>query len=522
MRNFSYKPLLFTTTMRNPLRMGMFLNVLLQHDGEILNSDLAEKICGEIIQKGLYCPTKGTKALLNKMKNTPHLLTKTEIKEILQSNPQDHMEGGFPKGWPSRFHTFYSLPMELGFVLCQMEKAILFSDLGKEFAGDGNSDTEQSIFLNALVKYQRNNPFRSVLNKNAPFVLLLDTIMHLNAKSKSKNEKEKGIAIRELPILLYWKDADADKLSDKILQLRQQHGHNTSDEVILDICQNEIMEGKDIKRNPHSIMRDYPDDFVRKMRLTGLITLRGGGRFVDINHNEIKKIQYVLEKYSQYSEYDTREDYFNYMSSRDDYLFGIQSKKVSRDQKENMLCKWAQVFSKGKIQLELSILCNRKQQSKDAILKIMPAPVRLEFLAALAIKSALPKIRVIPNYPIDDEGLPTSTAPGVNDTGDIECFENKSGVLLEVTLLEGASQTKNETWPIDRHLKKFQEKAAGAACCFVAPSIHIDTVKQIKFLKHEYKRIIVPKTIENFIAHVYAAEHLYGKEKSLLKDSDIK
>lgn len=456
------------------------------------------------------------------MRKTPHHLTNAEIKSILKNNPQNHMEGGFPKGWPSRFNTFYSLPMEFGFVLYGMDKKISFSDIGKDFANADHPDNEQAIFLNALVKYQRNNPFRSVLNKNAPFVLLLDVIKHINAKRKRKGATEIGIAIRELPLLLYWKDADADGLSDRIMQLRQQHGHNPSDEIILDICYKEIMGGKNIKRDNRSIMKDYPDDFIRKMRLTGLITLRGGGRYVDINHNEIKKIRYILEKYSQYSECNSREDYFQYMSSKDDYLLGIKSKKIGRNKKEQMLKKWANQFDSEQIKHEIRILCNSKQLSSNPIFRIMADPVRLEFLAALAVKSALPKVTVIPNYPIDDEGLPTSTAPGAGDTGDIECFEGKRGMLLEVTMLEGAAQTKNEIWPIDRHLEKFQEKDAKAVCCFVAPSIHTDSTKQIDWIRYQYKRIIIPKTLESFVTCTYAANRLYGKVTALLKDNNIK
>jgi len=48
--------------------------------------------------------------------------------------------------------------------------------------------------------------------------------------------------------------------------------------------------GGDFKKfEAKSIMVEYPDEFIRKMRLTGLISLRGGGRFIDINQNEIEK-----------------------------------------------------------------------------------------------------------------------------------------------------------------------------------------------------------------------------------------
>ena len=57
-RNLEYKPLLYTTTMRNPGRLKFMLYVLKQFEGQILNDNLATKICGEAIRYGLYRPMK--------------------------------------------------------------------------------------------------------------------------------------------------------------------------------------------------------------------------------------------------------------------------------------------------------------------------------------------------------------------------------------------------------------------------------------------------------------------------------
>ncbi len=59
------------------------------------------------------------------------------------------------------------------------------------------------------------------------------------------------------------------------------------------------MNGEFKKFKPKSVMVDYPDEFIRKMRLTGLISLRGGGRFIDINKNEQEKVDYILKNYSK-------------------------------------------------------------------------------------------------------------------------------------------------------------------------------------------------------------------------------
>jgi len=49
-RQSEYKPLLFTTTLRNPERLKWFLAVLKEYDGQILDDKLAKKIAGEIIR----------------------------------------------------------------------------------------------------------------------------------------------------------------------------------------------------------------------------------------------------------------------------------------------------------------------------------------------------------------------------------------------------------------------------------------------------------------------------------------
>ena len=65
-------------------------------------------------------------------------------------------------------------------------------------------------------------------------------------------------------------------------------------------------------------------------------------------------------------------------------------------------------------------------QSKDELLKLLSHPTRLEFLTSLAIKSKYRHLKINPNYPTDDEGIPTSTAGGQGNQGDIECFEDEN------------------------------------------------------------------------------------------------
>jgi len=504
-REATYKPLLFTTTLRNPERLKWFLGVLKEYDGQVLDDELAEKIAGEIIRIGLYKPTKLSVKIKQKI-ITKELLTDREVAQVLNDNPQNHKEAGFSKGWPSRFDTWFKIAKELGFVFYRSGEKIRFSKIGMKLVDSEHPEFEQQAFLNAFVKYQSNSPFRRVLNENVPLVLLLQVIAKLNADEECNDA---GISKLELPLIIYWKDNNAEALYQRIKKLREDFGYSPSWEVIAEICRDEIMEGKDIVRDDKSIMVDYPDEFIRKMRLTGLISLRGGGRFIDINKNEQAKVDYVLENYSDYKKYDTEESYFEYISTIDENLISFEPKAISISEQDKFLAKWIDVYAWDTIKVELMNLSS-KRLTKDETLKYLSNPIRLEFLTALAVKSKFPNVKVIPNYPVDDEGIPTSTAGGVGNTGDIECFEDINGILIEVTMSEGRTQTMMEVWPISRHLAEFSKKAENSMCYFIAPSIFTDSVKQIEYVKQTENLFISSKTIEEFLEHLENNTVLYS------------
>lgn len=138
----------------------------------------------------------------------------------------------------------------------------------------------------------------------------------------------------------------------------------------------------------------------------------------------------------------------------------------------------------------------------------MAENIRLEFLTALAIKSKLPTVIVKPNYSCDDTGLPTSTAGG--NKGDIECFENGNGVLVEVTMAEGRTQTMMEVWPIQRHLSEFiAEYNISSQCVFIAPSIFTDSKDQIEWVKDRKNLIIRDYAIDDWTTYLEKARTLF-------------
>jgi len=529
-----YKPLLYTTTMRNPGRLKYMLFVLNKFDGQILNDDLATKICGETIRYGLFRPTKRIpESVQTKWSTTPkgefsdYILTDNELQLVLDNNDstkwediKGHKEAGFGRGWPSRFATIFDLTKELGLAYFWPNEPIFISSLGHHLLKSieveiepsssfitcevAHPEYEQQVFMQALAKSQRKNPFVRVLNDNIPLILLLQTIKKLNA---DPSQNGCGISRRELPLLLFWKDNDADALCRRIVNLRKKYRYDPSDEVVIDICIDEIMEGDFKEFDPKSIMGDYPDEFIRKMRMTGLFSLRGGGRFLDINKNENETVDYILANYTQYKHYTDEREYFDYMAELDTNLIQISTQPSTISNSEKLLDEWLEVYNWNVIKKELFNLSSRKN-SIDSVLKLLAAPSRLEFLTALAIKSKMPGVRVVPNYSCDDTGLPTSTAGG--NKGDIECYEQQNGILVEVTMSTGRNQTIMEVWPIERHLDDFQ-KEINAQCVFIAPSIFHDSLQQIHFVKFQSKgkKEIRPFAINDFVNYLENAQTLY-------------
>lgn len=214
----TYKPLSFGTAIRNPERFKDFLHALYKHDQQILTDEIIAEVVHYLTKHGIYTTryVMHHNTLKQKVRNN-EILSDEETIEIIDHSPQNHKEAGFSLGWPSRFDTWYRLAKELGFVYYEMGKPIELSKAGVLLASAQNMQITSSVFLNAFVKYQRNNPFRRILNSNSPLILLLKTIIKLN---QDNTYNDLGISRKEIPILLCWRDDDADALYKQIKKLR--------------------------------------------------------------------------------------------------------------------------------------------------------------------------------------------------------------------------------------------------------------------------------------------------------------
>ena len=143
------------------------------------------------------------------------------------------------------------------------------------------------------------------------------------------------------------------------------------------------------------------------------------------------------------------------------------------------------------------------------MLKLLPGPVRLEFLTSIAMVQNFENLDVTPNYTIDDEGLPTNTASG--GKADIVCFDKEYQSLVEVTLMCGRQdQVNNEIVPIRRHLLEEKKNYEKTFSVFIAPTIHEDTKQMAEWYKFKEDLDIATYAIDEFADKIQEADCISG------------
>ena len=503
-----YKPLSFSTTMRNPARITDFLNCILPFEGQILTNEIIHAVAVQLIAHKLYKPTiVGKEERLKTIYNSEEDFSIEDAEYIIRKSPQKHKEAGFDEGWPSRFDTWYKLPMEFGFIYYEMDKPIEISSTGHMLIdaireNPQNNEKIQNVFLNALMKYQTNNPFRKNANTNAPLPLLLNVIKLLK---DDPDENDSGVFISELSMIICWPNNDANELYQAIKDFRKEHRFTYGDEVMYERCL-QLLGADETKKKRFKLSQitgEAVDEFIRKMRITGLISIRGNGRFLDFNSFESDRISYIIENYTYFNTFEQKREYYKYIGTIDPRIISITHEEPTGIEaiKQRTINTWASEKTKETIIEELRITCN-KGESHDNTLRLIDKPTRFEFLVSIALKQHFRDLIVKPNYKCDDEGIPTFTAAG--GLADIECFDKDCNPLVEVTLMQARNHSTNEIPAVTRHLQEAIEKYPDTKVftVFIAPTIHADTTYMVGYSKFQYHVDIVALNINDFIEKI--------------------
>ncbi|EOV1115872.1 AlwI family type II restriction endonuclease [Listeria monocytogenes] len=556
------KPISFDTTLRNPGRIPQFISVLSEFEGQVIDDKVALELEGEIIRQKIFEPTKATLGTYMKEYNkkfpfvaadqskeaaakveeiydqwengAPGSVPLEKIIYLLENTITAHKDRGWKGGWESRIHTQFNFLNELGFVRVVKGEKIVISKNGKlmihEYSNgypieDSYDESfEQSAFLNAFSKYQVNNPYRSNTIEVNFFPLVLNVINYLDEKYQRP-----GISKQDLPFIITWGNDDYQTLAEYIYQFRNKFGYSTSDELVYEYAMNLLddstpndtiapatkafIEQKKRDYKFDKIISETPDEVIRKLRLTMLISLRGAGRFIDINKNELEKINHVLATYSSNIEFgDDVKKYLEYMGEIDNSLMFVADApetQEAKDAKEVAIEKWAKEYDWTFLKEEM-VNSVEKRPSNHLILKYVKETARLEFLSAIVIKKALPKLKVVANYKADDQGIPFNTASGgkKNQIGaDIDVFENNIHAILEPTISKQRSfQVEHELPSIRNHVlgtanKDFEEGNIFNEwfSLFIASNITRDVGDQVALIKQTNGVEIYPWDIKDFV-----------------------
>lgn len=573
------KPISFDTTLRNPSRIPQFISILSKFEGKVIDDQIALELEGEIIRQKIFQPTRSTLGNYVKSYNSKFFFlaedqsihasenVKNYYKEWEESNPGEmelskiiyllkntitaHKDKGWKGGWESRIHTQFNFLNELGFVRVVKGESVQISPNGKLMItcytdGYPNEESydesfEQSSFLNAFAKYQINNPYRKNTIQVNFFPLVLNVIKYLDEKYERP-----GISRQDLPFLITWGNDDYETLAEYIYAFRQRFGYNTPDELVYEYAMNLMDDSTpnnilapaselfiNSKKNDYKfekIMNETPDEVIRKLRLTMLISLRGAGRFIDINKNEQVKVEHILKMYSKNINFGKDIDkYFDFMGSIDKQLSFSKFDSETQDEKdakEKAIENWAVEYDWDFLKNEM-VNSVEKTKTTHLILKYIKETARLEFLSAVVIKKALPELKVIANYKADDQGIPFSTASGGKKDqigADIDIFDGRIHAILEPTISKSRSfQVEHELPSIRNHVMKTAEKDIKDKtefnewfCLFIASNISRDVGDQVALIRGLNKVEIYPWDVVDFIE--YSKNVVSIKDYKVIRD----
>ena len=534
------KPIALDTTLRNPERIASFLSCIKTYEGQILTHDLVLNIEADILRFKVAVGTKSTlgtyktEAKKNKTWKPEDLSSEAEarvdayfehyqqsevadfdkVRYLVGNTLTEHGEKGYMYGWAARFSTQVQLINEFGFGLVEPGKKIEISpvgnllikyyDKGKHVEENYDENAEFSAFLMAFSKYQINNPWRANTVKMNLLTFFLKAVKLLNEKHNGK-----GLSIYELPFLICWSNNNHEQFVEYIIKFRKEHGiQNVSDETRYKYCMqllddsysepvfkeasDEFIEKKKKDYKPEKLLKESPDELLRKLRLTQVVSLRGSGYFVDLNNLEAEKIEHIIWKYSDNKDFDTTTnllDYMEYMGSIDPKLsfenevFTEEQISKREDLLQTTLSKWATEMEWEELVKEMGVTVTKKT-SENKILHQIDKPTRMEFLISIVMKKAMKEAVVKPNYKFDDEGVPFSHAGGNN--ADIVVNDKGLWANVEPTISNARSfQAEHEISSIEEHLFNDIEATGdkNRFALFIAPKVQAAAVSRIEFAR---------------------------------------
>lgn len=508
------KPWSISTTVRNPERLRDFLSALTEIEGEVWNHTSQERFQIILIQRRLYGAHR------------TQFLADLDLADVALLNGEDDIpfadaERIFrAKGYVDpamRGRTSFKPLEKFGFATINPgDRVVRITRAGNELLNQANDMGD--IILRAMLKWQLPNPIEagefppSRGYRVKPFVATLHLIKKVNDLCNEQGLNATGLSFEEfdafVPTLIDWEKID--EFAKMIVEIRLAcQGLNTAERE----AKQQALIAEAISDFDRRHLRDYGDNIRRYFRLTRFIRYRGNGRFVDLEPRRSVEIESLLE--SDFGQPQDLQDaeYRDYLGNPDLPIFPWQSHAELVRIYQDVVAGIAQLDAALvlKLQSDYPIVADERtldanivalrqtwldlQRSEEILSWQAPektrevadilaglsrpkacTPVDLELHVANALMSLDAAEKVVPNYPVGADNLPTFTAPG--GVADIECFYEGFNLACEVTLMRDSKQWVHEGYPVLRHVHEFLHSHEGTATygLFLAPALHGDTV----------------------------------------------
>ncbi len=294
-----------------------------------------------------------------------------------------------------------------------------------------------------------------------------------------------------------------------------------------DISTRESRDSSEAKflKTKRSNLRDYTDACFRYLRATELVSISQIGHSVRVAKGKEKDVEYILANVGRAPVFTDD------LNSYKRHLFDATAPTLLTDDRTALLEQLSthahaeDIQAKSLVELKLTLLKLREQSKQKAVdaevhkLKnfenyedvqskfdgivdgeYYDNPLMLEWNTWRAM-TMIDGGDIAPNFKLDDEGLPLSTAVG--NIPDIVCNYEDFNLIVEVTLQSGQKQYDNEGEPVARHLGKIKEASTKEAyCLFVAPKLspasiaHFYGLHKISISHYGGTSVIVPLELQ--------------------------
>lgn len=487
-RKPEFKQMAFETAVRNPERYLEIFKALIEFDGVLLDDENLLKIVSHLYLNNIV---QSDKIQINEDTTIEDIHNK-----VIEVNSTRNSDGGFPKGYQSRFWTYMRTPSEFGFVYARYNEVFRFSSIAKMLI-NGEIDEQEAFSIQAM-KYNRKNPYRNVANDFNFFRFILKTLLTLRQEGKE-------LSYEQFIVAMFSQDGNVENFI-KII--------NENAFPDFDSAYNFVTKQYGATTKFKTVTRDYPDVVRRILIISGFITVRfSGKKLIQINENKLDYIQDLLKINFELSETEktNAEAYFNKLDTQNNEFLNIiyRYRHIDKIDGERYRNKINEIIKTYEIDENKIIKSIEKIGSRKTVIEEfneIPEPLKLEFFISILIALKYGnEFAIRPNYKADHLGKPYSHAPG--NKGDIEIFSNEIYWLIEVTLIRNRTQQLNqETTSVIRHLYSNEEFADRLKkyLSFVAPVIHSDvrdyfnySIVSAKSKNYEVK--LKPYPIDEFV-----------------------